>query len=165
VCVRLIGDVRFRFILPLCGDLDESRDTKTTPDRTPAAPEPNASCAITHPKEEHMRSKRAWMAVLMAIAVIGAINVVSAGSGHDPAKDVAVTAATPATPATVTATATVTAPAADPYLAAETFSSEAPTPVVSCQMYANDCVFDGGPCGPGGVCHCQINHTSTICAR
>jgi hypothetical protein len=99
------------------------------------------------------------MAVVLAIAVIGMVNVVSAGAGNAKATDAAVTAAVPATPATVNA------PAADPYLAAGTFSSEAPTPVVSCQVYANDCVFDGGPCGPGGVCHCQINHGSTICAR
>ena len=56
--------------------------------------------------------------------------------------------------------------AQDPWAGAAPLATEAPTERVSCQVYANDCVFDGGPCGPRlGNCHCQYNPTGWICAR
>lgn len=55
--------------------------------------------------------------------------------------------------------------AQDPWAAAP-LATEAPTERVGCQVYANDCVFDGGPCGPPrGNCHCQYNPTGWICAK
>jgi hypothetical protein len=68
--------------------------------------------------------------------------------------------------ALVNATQAADAPAADPYLAGSPFTTEAPEPIARCQVFAYQCVFDGGPCGPGGVCHCQFNPGGDwICAR
>ena len=54
---------------------------------------------------------------------------------------------------------------ADPYLAQSPFTTEAPEPMVRCQVYAYTCVFDGGPCGPGGYCHCQYRPEGWVCGR
>jgi hypothetical protein len=55
--------------------------------------------------------------------------------------------------------------AAEPSPDAGGFSSQQPQPVVPCQNFAYQCVFDGGPCGPGGYCHCQDRPTGWICGR
>lgn len=56
--------------------------------------------------------------------------------------------------------------AVDPYLNASTIFTQAPTERKSCQVFASDCVFDGGPCGPvPNTCHCQFRPTGWICAR
>lgn len=61
------------------------------------------------------------------------------------------------------------APATDPYLMGSSFTTEAPEPVVSCQIYAYQCVFEGGPCGPGGTgAHCFCHNSPDlgwVCAR
>jgi hypothetical protein len=55
--------------------------------------------------------------------------------------------------------------AQDPWAGAP-LSTQAPAERAPCQNYANDCVFDGGPCGPtGGNCHCQFRPTGWICGK
>jgi len=66
------------------------------------------------------------------------------------------------TSAAQTQGAVVEAP--DPYLQDAPVSTEA-TEGKSCQVFAQDCLFDGGPCGPGGVCHCLFKPSGWVCAR
>jgi hypothetical protein len=79
-------------------------------------------------------------------------------------------AETPGTQESSAASATITAATAqvdlatDPYLGASTLSTSAPAERKPCSLYANDCVYEGGPCGPvPGACHCQHRPTGWIC--
>jgi hypothetical protein len=56
-------------------------------------------------------------------------------------------------------------PATDPYAGSSPFTTTAPPERQKCQIYASDCVFDGGPCGPQNLCHCLNGPDGWICAR
>ena len=64
----------------------------------------------------------------------------------------------PAIPATNDSTVTVAAqpaPAADPYASTAPSTTIGPAERKSCQIYAQDCLYDGGHCGPAGAkCYC-----------
>ena len=99
--------------------------------------------------------KSRWMIVS---AMVVAVGLAWAGAATD-------NTSTPSSSASATLTASPAQPQADPYVGASTITTEPPTDRKSCQTFASDCVFDGGPCGPGGVCHCQYRPTGWICAR
>ncbi len=103
-----------------------------------------------------MKLRHALMMALMIVTVVGIAHAVSLDS--------------PAT--TAPAAVAVTSPAAptdstvDPYLNASEISSSAARVARSCNFYSQDCVFEGGPCGPvQGACHCGQTQTGgLICA-
>lgn len=67
----------------------------------------------------------------------------------------------------VVASAPTTIPG-DPYLGASLLTTEAAVERASCQIFASDCVYDGGPCGPRNQCSCQFRPSGPIawiCAR
>ena len=99
-----------------------------------------------------------WLSMVALILVAGLALAVAAPAGSAQPPVTGQAALTNAAPAS-------DAPASDPYLAAAPFTTEAPEPMVPCSIYAYQCVFDGGPCGPGGFCHCQFNSSGWICAR
>jgi|KBSSwiStaDraftv2_1062776.scaffolds.fasta_scaffold365787_2 hypothetical protein len=108
-----------------------------------------------------MTMRKALLVALVAVAAIGLAHVVMADSSRT----------APEGPSALTALPDV-APACGVQASMETSaplpggdSSQQPVPVVGCQAYAYQCVFDGGPCGPNGVCHCQDRPTGWVCAR
>src|SRR5438045_7992884 len=103
-----------------------------------------------------MTSRWLSMVVLVLVAGLALTVAAPAGSAQPPVTEQAdLGNAAPASDA----------PATDPYLAGSSFSTEAPEPIVRCQVYAYTCVFDGGPCGPGGYCHCQYRPEGWVCGR
>lgn len=103
-----------------------------------------------------MRSRWMSMAALVMIAGLALAMAAPAVPSQPVATGQAVLGAAAPAPDTT---------AGDPYLAQSPFTTEAPEPVATCQVYAYQCVFDGGPCGPGGFCHCQYRPTGWICGR
>jgi hypothetical protein len=54
----------------------------------------------------------------------------------------------------------------DPYVAQSSFGTQAPMPMTSCSVYAYQCVYDNGPCGPNHACACQFRPgTGFVCAK
>lgn len=99
-----------------------------------------------------------WAVLFALLAVVG---LAMAGAATiDPSLSPVAGAA-----AVVAAPAPDTTPG-DPYLQDSPFTTEAPAPMVSCSIYAYQCKSQGGPCGPGGLCHCSFNPGSGwVCAR
>ncbi len=101
-----------------------------------------------------------WSVLLALVAVAG---IALAGAATvDPTPSV------PPGPTVVAgAVAQPEAGTADPYLETTPFSTEAPEPMVGCQVYAYTCKFEGGPCGPvPNTCHCAFDPgTGWLCAR
>ncbi|HUD72707.1 MAG TPA: hypothetical protein VMQ62_12165 [Dongiaceae bacterium] len=101
-----------------------------------------------------------WSVLLVLVAVAG----------------IALAGASPVNPSqpTLPASPAVSSPAAvlpeastvDPWLEGSAFDTHAPEPMVGCQMYAWQCVEDGGSCGPQHQCFCLFHPgTGWICAR
>jgi hypothetical protein len=103
-----------------------------------------------------------WISMVALILVAGLALAVAAPAVSTQPPATAQTALVNAAPASV-------APPADPYLTGSSFTSEAPEPITKCQIYAYQCVFEGGPCGPGGpnaTCYCSNTpDLGWVCAR
>jgi len=101
-----------------------------------------------------MKTRWALLSACLVLAGLGLAGAVT----HDPV---------PVVPAANVDVVSNAAPAADAYAATPTaVSTIAPPERKSCQVFASDCVFDGGPCGPvPNTCHCQFRPTGWICAR
>jgi hypothetical protein len=108
-----------------------------------------------------------WLSMVALILVAGLALAMAAPAVSTQPPATAPAALANATPVPV-ALASV-APATDPYVAGSSFTSEAPEPVTKCQIYAYQCVFEGGPCGPGGpnaTCFCHNSpDLGWVCAR
>ena len=102
--------------------------------------------------------KSRWISMLALVALAGLAMAVAAPAHHPQPAATAQSG--------VVAPAPVAAPADDPYVAQSTFGTEAPIPMTSCSIYAYQCVYDGGPCGPNHACACQFREgTGFICAK
>lgn len=100
-----------------------------------------------------------WVFVFAMVAALGLALAAAATSGTSKAVAPEAVTASP-----VTAQPVAVEPA-DPYLEATEVSTEA-TAGKSCSIYAGDCIYNGGPCGPNGACHCLFDPASGwICGR
>jgi hypothetical protein len=107
-----------------------------------------------------MKMRKALLVALVAVAAIGLVHVASADPSRTNSEGPAMLAGLPdASQGCGPAASLATDPTADAN------SSQQPQPVASCQVYAYQCVFDGGPCGPQNLCHCQDRPTGWVCAR
>ena len=111
-----------------------------------------------------MKMRKALLVALVAVAAIGLAHVVTAEPTLTNPEGPTVLAGLPDDLAPACGPAASFETSVDPTLPGSN-SSQQPQPVVSCQVYAYTCTFDGGPCGPGGYCHCQYNPTGWICGR
>ncbi|HZN02907.1 MAG TPA: hypothetical protein VFD06_04910 [Candidatus Polarisedimenticolia bacterium] len=111
-----------------------------------------------------MKTRKALLVALVAVAAIGLAHVVMADPSRTNAEGSVTLAGLPDDSAPACGPAASFETTVDPTLPGSN-SSQQPQPMASCQIYASDCVFDGGPCGPQGLCHCQENPGFWICAR
>jgi hypothetical protein len=104
-----------------------------------------------------MKMRHALMLALVVVIAAGFVHAIAsdpAGSNEASLATAAIATAAPDSPVA----------AADPYLNAAEFTSEAGKMARSCSVYSSDCVFEGGPCGPvPGVCHCALHSTGFLC--
>jgi hypothetical protein len=101
-----------------------------------------------------MKMRYALMVALVLVAVAGIAHAVSSNPS-------------PTAPEAALAPAgTIDGVTAAPACTAEVNPDDPSGPQrASCQLFAGDCVFDGGPCGPLNQCHCQYRPTGWICGR
>jgi hypothetical protein len=112
-----------------------------------------------------MKMRKVLLVALVAVAAIGLAHVVSADPSRTSAEGPAALAGLPDEAAPGCGPLVSMSTPSDSSFDAGANSSQQPQPVVSCQVYAYTCVFDGGPCGPGGYCHCQDRPTGWVCGR
>jgi hypothetical protein len=111
-----------------------------------------------------MKLRHTLMIALMIVTVAGIAHAVASDPSRTNAEGPARLAGMPDGVAVTPAAPAETA--ADPYLNAGAFSSEAPEPMVGCQIYAYQCTSQGGPCGPvPNTCHCALFDDGWVCAR
>jgi hypothetical protein len=108
-----------------------------------------------------MTMRKALLVALVAVAAIGLAHVVMADPSRTAAEGPSALTALPDVAPACAVQASMETPAPLP----GGDSSQQPQPMATCQIYAYQCVFDGGPCGPNGACHCQDRPTGWVCAR